>query len=109
MSRPWQQKVTIFLFALLAIAYGVRRYINSRETLRTITEPMRVAVTNDVVYFHGDSGRYFETNAEWAKGLREAKSKMALVTINEIWVKGHRRKWRIEGFQFADTNPTPGN
>ena len=95
MNRPWQQKVTISLFALLAIAYGVRRYINSRETVSTITEPMRFTVTNDVVYFHGDSGRYFATNAENAALLKRLKTDIVFVTVDEYWADGRRVKWKV--------------
>lgn len=102
MRLGWQRMVTIILLTLVAAVYCIRQYLRSRETHSTFTEPMRFVVTNDVIYFHGANGLFAETNAEWARGLRDVSGEIAFVTINEIWANGRRVKWRIEGV----TKPT---
>ena len=97
MNPSWQRNITLVLFAALATVYGLRRYHSSREELRTSTEMMRFVVTNDVIHFYGDRGHIIETNAEWARGLSDVSGEMAFVTFNEIWAKGRRVKWRVEG------------
>lgn len=94
-TRQW--KITFILLLLLAVAYGVRRYISSREELRTFTQVMRFTVTNDVIYFRGEDRQFAETNSEWARGLRDVSGESAFVTINEVWKNGRRVRWRAEG------------
>ena len=43
MNPSRQRNITFLLILLLAVAYGVRRYVNSREELRTL--PNRCALS----------------------------------------------------------------
>jgi len=104
MNPSRQRQITFALLLALAVAFGVRRYITSREELRLVEEFIPFSITNDVVTFRYWRGDFARTNAQLAAMLRQSQGTTAVVTMRERWRSAKIVGWRAIEFAVPTTS-----